>query len=95
MKYRKHEAKEYANTVLKGVWTALPYNFTADDRLDEAGIAANLDRSDPVRGADELSGVAGCRQKRVARSHAIGDQQTELHRVVTFTQVTAISDPDP
>ncbi len=27
MKYRKAEAKEYARTVLKGVWTALPYQF--------------------------------------------------------------------
>jgi 4-hydroxy-tetrahydrodipicolinate synthase len=43
MKYRKREAKEYAKKALKGVWTALPYNFTADDRLDEAGIAANLE----------------------------------------------------
>jgi len=43
MKYRKHEAKEYAKTVLKGVWTALPTNFTADHRIDEAGIAANLE----------------------------------------------------
>ena len=44
MKYRKHEAKEYARTVLKGVWTALPTAFTEDDRLDEAGNAANLER---------------------------------------------------
>jgi 4-hydroxy-tetrahydrodipicolinate synthase len=43
MKYRKNEAKEYAKTVLKGVWTALPTNFTADHRLDEAAIAANLE----------------------------------------------------
>ena len=43
MKYRKHEAKEYARTVLKGVWTALPYNFTDADRLDEAAIAYNLE----------------------------------------------------
>jgi len=43
MKYRKHEAKEYAKTVLKGVWTALPTNFTADHKLDEAGNAANLE----------------------------------------------------
>lgn len=43
MKYRKNEAKEYARTVLKGVWTALPYCFTADDRLDDAGNAANLE----------------------------------------------------
>ena len=45
MKYRKNEAKEYARTALKGVWTALPYCFTADDRLDEAGNAANLEHS--------------------------------------------------
>ena len=44
MKYRKHEAKEYATTALKGVWTALPYCFTEDDRLDDAGNAANLER---------------------------------------------------
>jgi len=43
MRYRKSEAKEYAKTVLKGVWTALPYNFTADDRLDEEAIAFNLE----------------------------------------------------
>jgi 4-hydroxy-tetrahydrodipicolinate synthase len=43
MKYRKHEAKEYAKSVLKGVWTALPTIFTEDDRLDEAGNAANLE----------------------------------------------------
>ena len=43
MKYRKHEAKDYARQALKGVWTALPYNFTEDDRLDEAAIASNLE----------------------------------------------------
>jgi 4-hydroxy-tetrahydrodipicolinate synthase len=43
MKYRKSEAKEYAHSVLHGVWTALPTAFTADDRLDEQGNAANLD----------------------------------------------------
>src|SRR5690606_27278910 len=42
-KYRKHEAKDYARERLKGVWTALPSNFTADDRLDEKGTAQNLD----------------------------------------------------
>lgn len=42
MKYRKHEAKEYARSVLKGVWTALPTNFTPDDQLDEAATADNL-----------------------------------------------------
>ena len=43
MKYRKHEAKEFARQTLHGVWTALPYNFTEDDRLDEAAIAYNLE----------------------------------------------------
>lgn len=43
MKYKKHEAKEYAKQVLKGVWTALPTCFTTDDRLDDAGNAANLE----------------------------------------------------
>jgi 4-hydroxy-tetrahydrodipicolinate synthase len=43
MKYKKHEAKEYAKTVLKGVWTALPTSFVDDQGLDEAGIAANLE----------------------------------------------------
>src|SRR5262245_65516644 len=43
MKYRKNEAKEYAKKVLHGVWTALPTSFTRDDKLDEAGIAANLE----------------------------------------------------
>jgi 4-hydroxy-tetrahydrodipicolinate synthase len=45
MKYRKHEAKEAARSMLKGVWTALPYNFTADDKLDEDAIAFNLEHS--------------------------------------------------
>jgi hypothetical protein len=45
MKYRKHEAKEAARSMLQGVWTALPYNFTADDKLDEAAIAFNLEHS--------------------------------------------------
>lgn len=43
MKYRKNEAKEAAKAILKGVWTALPTNFTADDRLDEAASAWNLE----------------------------------------------------
>jgi 4-hydroxy-tetrahydrodipicolinate synthase len=43
VKYRKHEAKEAAREMLKGVWTALPTNFTADDRIDEAAMAWNLE----------------------------------------------------
>jgi 4-hydroxy-tetrahydrodipicolinate synthase len=42
MKYRKSEAKEYAKTVLKGVWTALPTNFTETRALDDAANTANL-----------------------------------------------------
>ena len=38
MNYSKNEAKEYPRAVLKGVWTALPTNFTANDRLDEAAL---------------------------------------------------------
>jgi len=44
MKYRKHEAKEYAKTALKGVGTVLPYHFTRDDKLDEAANAASPKR---------------------------------------------------
>ena len=43
MKYRKNEAKEAAREQLKGVWTALPTNFTPDDRLDEAAHRFNLE----------------------------------------------------
>jgi 4-hydroxy-tetrahydrodipicolinate synthase len=43
MKYRKNEAKEAAKAILKGVWTALPTNFTDDDRLDEKATASNLE----------------------------------------------------
>jgi 4-hydroxy-tetrahydrodipicolinate synthase len=43
MKYSKGEAKEAAKALLKGVWTALPTNFTEDDRLDEAATAWNLE----------------------------------------------------
>jgi len=42
MKYRKHEAKEYAKTVLKGVWTALPTIFNDKLELDDAANIANL-----------------------------------------------------
>jgi 4-hydroxy-tetrahydrodipicolinate synthase len=43
MKYRKNEAKEAAKATLQGVWTALPTNFTEDDRVDEAAMAHNLE----------------------------------------------------
>jgi len=43
VKYKKNEAKDYAKTVLRGVWTALPTCFTADDKLDDKANAWNLD----------------------------------------------------
>ena len=43
MKYRKNEAKEAAKELLKGVWTALPTNFSDDGALDEAATAWNLE----------------------------------------------------
>ena len=43
MKYRRNEAKEYARSKLKGVWTALPTAFTEDDELDERGNIFNID----------------------------------------------------
>lgn len=43
MKYAKNEAKEAAKAMLKGVWTALPTNFTDDDTLDEGATARNLE----------------------------------------------------
>ena len=42
-KYKKTEAKEAAKEMLKGVWTALPTCFTADDKLDDKANAWNLD----------------------------------------------------
>ena len=42
-KYSKNEAKEAAKEMLRGVWTALPTNFTADDKIDEAAMAWNLE----------------------------------------------------
>jgi 4-hydroxy-tetrahydrodipicolinate synthase len=42
-KYSKNEAKEAAKEMLQGVWTALPTNFTADDKIDEAAMAWNLE----------------------------------------------------
>ena len=42
-KYSKNEAKEAAKEMLQGVWTALPTNFTPDDKIDEAAMAWNLE----------------------------------------------------
>ena len=35
MKYRKQEAKDAAREILKGIWTAMPYCWTAEDEFDE------------------------------------------------------------
>ena len=45
MKYKKNEAKEAAKEMLRGVWTALPTSFIDAERLDEKGIASNLEHS--------------------------------------------------
>lgn len=45
MKYKRNEAKEAAKELLRGVWTALPTTFLDADRLDEKGIASNLEHS--------------------------------------------------
>lgn len=42
MKYKKHEAKEYAREHMVGVWAANLTPFDADLRLDEAAYRANL-----------------------------------------------------
>jgi 4-hydroxy-tetrahydrodipicolinate synthase len=43
MKYKKNNAKEAAKEILRGVWTALPTSFLDAERLDEIGIAENLE----------------------------------------------------
>ncbi len=43
MKYRKSEAKDAAKSVLKGIWTAMPYSWTAEDEFDEAANRANME----------------------------------------------------
>ncbi|MBI1725322.1 MAG: dihydrodipicolinate synthase family protein [Candidatus Tectomicrobia bacterium] len=43
MKYRKHEAKEYAREALRGIWDSLGTPFTPEGEVDEAGIRRNMD----------------------------------------------------
>ena len=45
MQYKRNEVKEAAREMLRGVWTALPTNFIDAERLDEKGIASNLEHS--------------------------------------------------
>jgi 4-hydroxy-tetrahydrodipicolinate synthase len=42
MRYRRHEAKDYARERLRGIWAATLTPFTADFQFDEAGWRANL-----------------------------------------------------
>jgi 4-hydroxy-tetrahydrodipicolinate synthase len=42
VKYRKREAREYAQQHLHGIWAAVPTPFDADLKLDSAGFASNL-----------------------------------------------------
>jgi len=44
MKYRKQDAKDAAREVLKGIWTAMPYCWTAEDEFDEPANRANMER---------------------------------------------------
>jgi len=44
MKYRKQDAKGAAREILKGIWTAMPYSWTAEDEFDEAANRANMER---------------------------------------------------
>ena len=42
MNYRRSEAKEAARAQFRGLWAAITTPFTADDRLDEAGLRRNM-----------------------------------------------------
>jgi 4-hydroxy-tetrahydrodipicolinate synthase len=42
MRYRRHEAKDYAREKLRGIWAATLTPFTSDFQFDETGWRANL-----------------------------------------------------
>ena len=42
MKYAKHEAKEYAQENMQGIWAAALNPFQADGSFDEAGLRSNI-----------------------------------------------------
>ena len=42
MKYRKHDAKEYAREHMKGIWAAALTPFTADFAIDDASFRSNM-----------------------------------------------------
>jgi 4-hydroxy-tetrahydrodipicolinate synthase len=52
MNYRKAEAKEAARAQFRGVWAAIPTPFTAEDKLDEAGLRRNMRYYTEVLGVD-------------------------------------------
>src|SRR5947209_16126063 len=41
-RYSRSDAKSYARINLHGIWGAVPYPFTPDDELDEAGFRRNI-----------------------------------------------------
>ena len=42
MKYRRHDAKDYARTHMTGIWAAALVPFAEDSSIDETGLRANL-----------------------------------------------------
>lgn len=42
MDYKRSTAKAYAQNHMRGVWGAIPYPFTGDGELDEAGLRRNM-----------------------------------------------------
>lgn len=43
MKYKKSEAKDAAKSILKGIWTAMPYCWDEKDEFDEAANRSNME----------------------------------------------------
>ena len=43
MKYKKNEAKEAGHEILRGVWTAMPYCWNADDEFDDKANSSNME----------------------------------------------------
>lgn len=43
MKYAKSEAKDAAREILRGVWTAMPYTWDADDEFDDDANRRNVE----------------------------------------------------
>ncbi len=54
MNYRKSEAKEASRAQFRGVWAAITTPFTADDRLDEAGLRRNMRHFTDQLGVDGI-----------------------------------------